>query len=89
MAVIPGRVDGWQQELSGLLGVKHVFRSRASVEHEEEQKHSRKRVKHLPSRAALECGWIWITQALQLQRTLGRGDNSVISVPHGRPTNQG
>lgn len=35
--LIPGKADGWQQELSGLLGVKHVFESRVNVEHEEEQ----------------------------------------------------
>lgn len=35
--LIPGKADVCQQEFSGLLGVKHVFKSRANAEHEEEQ----------------------------------------------------
>lgn len=65
--LIPGKADGQQQQFSGLLGVKHVFKSRANAEHEEEQSIPGKQA---IGRAALKRGWVWITQPLLLQRTL-------------------
>jgi len=54
--LIPGKADGWQREFSGLLGVKHVFKSTVNAEHEEEQSTHSKRGKHNTWQASPQQG---------------------------------
>lgn len=86
---VPGTADGWQQEFSGLLGVKRVFKSRAKVEHEEEQSTAGKEENTSPA----EQHWSVAGSASHnpcYSRECCEGEKTaVIAVQRGFPTNQG
>lgn len=83
--LISGKTDGWQQEFSGLLSVKHIFKSTVNVEHEEEQSTHRKRGKHNTWRASPQQGGIraWLTPsytAPAILENIVQGETTAVTV---------
>lgn len=85
--LISGKADGWQQEFSGLRGVKHVFKSSVNAEHEEEQSTHRKSGKHSPWQTSPQQGGIraWLAPshtAPAFLENVVQGETTAATVVH-------